>query len=276
MWPKTPSFRDPRYVQVSILLTYALVAREFFHFERTHWTTAACIGTSIALDLMWGRLLFGRLNFPLSAMIIGCASSLLMDSRTPWIYGAAAIIATTSKALITYKGKHVFNPANFGVACMLLLLPEQAASMPHLFAGHIMPSIVFFSLGLFTVLWAGQTEISLSWLVGFVVFAFIRAGILNVPWERTVTPILGPGLLLFTFHMISDPGTTPRTRPWRLFFGVTVALIDALLRYKEIPGSPLFALLITAAIMPLIRDLENRSASKAPPERVNNPFRIAS
>jgi Na+-translocating ferredoxin:NAD+ oxidoreductase RnfD subunit len=216
------------------------------------------------------------MNFPISAVIIGCASSLLMDSRSPWIYGAAAMIATTSKALITYRGKHVFNPANLGVSVMLLLLPEQAASMPHLFAGHVMPSIIFFSLGLFTVLWAGQTEISLSWLLGFVFFAFIRAGILGVPWERTVTPILGPGLLLFTFHMISDPASTPRTRFWRISFGMTVALIDALLRYKEIPGSPLFALLIVGAMTPLIRDLENRSASKAPPERVDNSIRLAS
>jgi Na+-translocating ferredoxin:NAD+ oxidoreductase RnfD subunit len=235
------------------------VAREFFHFERTHWTTAACIATSVILDLFWGKLLYKKVNFPLAAVIIGCASSLLMDSRWPWIYVTAAAIAVTSKAFLTYKGKHVFNPANFGVSCMLLLLPEKAASMPHLFAGYIVPSIIFFSLGLFTVLWARQSEISFSWLLGFVVFGLVRAELKGIPVIRVLAPLLGPGILLFTFHMISDPASTPRTRPWRIAFGLTVAAIDATLRFYEIPSSPLFALLITAPAMPFIRDWEEQA-----------------
>lgn len=259
---KIPSIRDPRYVQVSILLSYCFVAREFFHFERTHWTTAACIGLAVALDLIWGQLLYKKVNFPISAVIIGCASSLLMDSRAPWIYVTAAALAATSKSFITYKGRHIFNPANFGVSCMLLLLPERAASMPHLFAGYFVPSVAFLSLGLFTVLWAKQSEISLSWLFGFIVFGLVRAELKGIPVIRALAPMLGPGILLFSFHMISDPATTPRTRPLRLAFGITVAAIDAVLRYYEIPSSPLFALLITAISIPFIRDYEDRHLAK--------------
>jgi len=259
---KIPTLRDPRYVQVSILLSYCLVAREFFHFERTHWTSAACIGISILLDLLWGGVRFKKFNFPISAVIIGCASSLLMDSRSPWIYITAAALAASSKAFITYKGRHIFNPANFGVTCMLLLLPDQAASMPHLFAGYVVPSIVFLSLGLFTVLWARQSEISLSWILGFLVFGVIRAEMKGIPVARVLAPMLGPGLLLFSFHMISDPGTTPRTRPLRFAFGIAVAAIDSVFRYHEIPSSPLFALLITAVSIPFIRDYEERKLAK--------------
>lgn len=253
-----PSIRDPRYVQATILLSYCFVAREFFHFERTHWTVAACIGISIGLDLLWGQVLFKKFNFPLSAVIIGCASSLLMDSRSPWIYMTAAALAVSSKALITYKGEHIFNPANFGVSCMLLMLPEQAASMPHLFAGYLVPSVIFFALGLFTILWAKQSEISVSWILGFILFGFLRAELSGIPVDRVLTPLLGPGILLFSFHMISDPATTPRTRPFRLAFGLAVAAIDAVFRFYEIPSSPLFALLIVAGAIPFIRDFEER------------------
>jgi Na+-translocating ferredoxin:NAD+ oxidoreductase RnfD subunit len=217
------------------------------------------------LDLVWGQLRFKKFNFPISAVIIGCASSLLMDSRAPWIYVTAAALAASSKAFITYKGRHVFNPANFGVSCMLLLLPERAASMPHLFAGYVVPSIVFFSLGLFTVLWARQSEISLSWIFGFIVFGVIRAEMKGIPVARVLAPLLGPGLLLFSFHMISDPATTPRTRSLRFAFGITVAAIDAILRYNEIPSSPLFALLITAVAIPFVRDYEDRHLAKVVP-----------
>jgi Na+-translocating ferredoxin:NAD+ oxidoreductase RnfD subunit len=74
--------------------------------------------------------------------------------------------------------------------------------------------------------------------------------------------MLGPGLLLFSFHMISDPGTTPRTRPLRFAFGIAVAAIDSVFRYHEIPSSPLFALLITAVSIPFIRDYEERKLAK--------------
>lgn len=217
------------------------------------------------LDLIWGRIVYGKFNFPISAVIIGCASSLLMDSRAPWIYVTAAALAISSKAFITYKGRHIFNPANFGVSCMLLLLPERAASMPHLFAGYVVPSLVFFSLGLFTVCWAKQREISLSWLSGFIVFGLIRAELKGVPIARVLAPMLGPGILLFTFHMISDPATTPRTRPLRIAFGLTVAAIDAVMRFNEIPSSPLFSLLIVATALPFIRDYEERKMAQVVP-----------
>ena len=60
---------------------FAVVAREVFHFERTHATTALCVALAIALDLVAGRLLYGEARFPLTPVIIGLACSLLMNAR---------------------------------------------------------------------------------------------------------------------------------------------------------------------------------------------------
>ena len=44
-----------------------------------------------------------------------------------WIFAATSAVALLSKYLITFRGRHIFNPSNFGlVPCFLLLGPEHA------------------------------------------------------------------------------------------------------------------------------------------------------
>jgi len=146
--------------------------------------------------------------------------------------------------------------AHFAAVVCLLGTPAHAEKKMNL---------GFSCSGLFTVLWAKQSEISLSWIFGFLVFGVIRAEMKGIPIARVLAPLLGPGILLFSFHMISDPATTPKTRSLRFAFGITVAAIDAVLRYHEIPSSPLFALLMTAAAVPFIRDYEEGKMAKVVP-----------
>ncbi len=248
--------RDARYLQAAVLCLYAVVAREVFHFERSHWTTLTCVATAVSLDLLLGRFYYKKVIFPLSAIIIGLASSLLIDAPSVLTYVAATALGISSKTLITYKRKHLFNPANFGLVVMLLVFPNRLTGMPQLFSGYLAPSIVFAVLGMLTVLYARQFEVSFSWLLGFVVFACARAAINGSRLLMTLAPALGPGFLLFTFHMISDPATTPRTRRFRIAFGVTVALLDALTRFFEIPYGNFYALFLVTALLPCIRDRE--------------------
>ena len=44
-----------------------------------------------------------------------------------WIFAATAAVSLLSKYLIRFRGRHVFNPSNFGlVLCFLMLGPERA------------------------------------------------------------------------------------------------------------------------------------------------------
>jgi Na+-translocating ferredoxin:NAD+ oxidoreductase RnfD subunit len=261
---KLPPARDARYLQLLILSAYAITAREVFNFDRTHATTLACIFTAVVIDLALGWLYYKNPIFPLSALIIGTASSLLLDAPSTATYMLAAALAVASKAFITYRGKHIFNPANFGVVMILALLPGQATGMPQLFAGHLAPSFVFAVLGLLTVIYAKQVEVSVAWLAGFVVFALVRATLREVNPIFVLLPMLGPGFLLFTFHMISDPATSPRTRRYRIAFGLSLALVDAGFRFLEIPYGFFYALFGATALLPWIRAREG-SAPIAPP-----------
>lgn len=251
-----PPIRDARWMQLAVLMTYAVVAREIFHFERTHLTMLLCVTLAVLLDLLLGRLVYKATIFPLSAVIVGLASSLLLDARTSYPYLVCALLGIVSKAFITYRGRHLFNPANFGVVVLLLLAPAQVTGMPQLFSGYFIPSVIFFVLGMVTVLWARQAEVSLAWLGGFVVFGLLRAAISGANPVMTLAPLLGPGVLLFTFHMISAPATTPKTRWPRIGFGVAVAAIDAGFRYLEIPYGNFYALFAVSAVIPWIWERE--------------------
>jgi Na+-translocating ferredoxin:NAD+ oxidoreductase RnfD subunit len=254
-----PPLRDARWMQVAVLLAYAVVAREIFHFERTHLTTALCVLWAIALDLLLGALVYKKILFPLTPPIIGLASSLLLDARSALPYLGAVTLAVASKAALTYRGRHFMNPANFGVTVMLQLFPHQVTGMPTLFGGYLTPTLVFAALGLATVVRARQTEVSFSWILGFVVFGLLRAAVTGMRWVVALAPAFGPAFLLFSFHMISDPSTTPRTRAQRIGFGIAVALLDALLRLMRIPYGSFYALFVVCALNPWLRDREAKA-----------------
>lgn len=259
-----PPRGDPRYVQLTVLLLYAITAREVFHMDRPHWITAGCCALALLLDVLFGYLRYRVLRFPVSSLIIGLATSLLIDSRYPFVYFAAVTAAITSKALLTYRGFHLFNPANFGVVCALMLLPQYTTGMPALFGGYVLPSLVFFALGSFTVVYAHQVVVSFSWLIGFFVFAGVRAAITGASFLITALPVLSPTFLLFTFHMISDPATSPKTRNYRIAYGIIIAAMDALFRLYQIPYGNFYSLFIVTACMPWVRDLELSSKIDTP------------
>jgi Na+-translocating ferredoxin:NAD+ oxidoreductase RnfD subunit len=257
---KLPPIRDARWMQVSVLLAYALVARELFHFERTHLVVLACVVWAVVLDELFGAYWFGRRIFPLSAVIIGLASSLLLDARSAVPYLCAVTLAVASKALVRADGRHLYNPACFGVVVMLQLAPRWVTGMPSLFGGYLAPSLVFATLGLATTIYARQAAVSLSYVGGFLAFGVVRALALRSSVLVTLAPALGPAFLLFSFHMISDPATTPRAPRLRVAFGLVVALLDAAFRVLHIPNGAFYALFIVCSFNPWLRVGEARRA----------------
>jgi Na+-translocating ferredoxin:NAD+ oxidoreductase RnfD subunit len=128
--------------------------------------------------------------------------------------------------------------------------------MPSLFGGYLTPTLVFALLGLVTIVWARQTTVSLAWIGGFIALAFVRSAITGMNVVVALAPALGPAFLLFSFHMISDPSTTPRTRNQRIAFGLAVALIDASVRLLRIPYGSFYALFLVCVFNPWLRDRE--------------------
>ncbi len=219
--------------------------------DRPHWITAACCTLALALDFALGMLLYRKVRFPPSALIIGLATSLLLDSRYPWVYLTSVSLAILSKAVITYQGRHLYNPANFGVVVMLMCTPLYATGMPALFGGYFLPSIVFLLFGAFTIWYAREVTVSASWLGGFVVLAWLRAWLAGKAFLVMALPMLSATFLLFTFHMISDPATCPRSHRGKICFGLCIAAMDALFRYHQVPYGNFYSLFLATSVLPL-------------------------
>jgi Na+-transporting NADH:ubiquinone oxidoreductase subunit NqrB len=256
---KIPQLRDPRYLQATVLLSYALVARGVFHSERSHWVTLGCCLWAILLDLALGRWLYQNTLFPISAFIIGMSASLLIDAHSVVTYLGVVTLAIVSKAFVTYKGRHYFNPTNFGVVVVLLLGYGQVTGNPTLFGGSILTSWIFLGLGLTTAIYAGQAAVSLSWLGSFIILALVR-GVIEQgnPWLK-VELIFGTSLLLFSFHMINDPSTVPHTRKLKILYGISIASLDAVFRFKQIYFGAFYALFMASCFLPWIWDFEAKT-----------------
>ncbi len=251
-----PNIRDPRWLQALILLSYAIVAREMFNFERPHYITLSIVVFAMLIDTFIGFFKYKVIRFPLGAIIVALACSLLIDSTHFLIYLFAVALGVLSKAFINFENRHIFNPANFSVVIILYAGSGYATSIQNLFAGYLTPSLAFLTLGIINVIYSRQHLVSLSFFIGFLIFAAFR-WLSGTYWLLAFGPCLGPGFLLFTFHMISDPATTPHARGPQVIFGLLAALIDAVLRHHMIPHGTFLALFLLNSLMPVIRGLEN-------------------
>lgn len=243
---------DPRVFQVLALLIYSTVAREFFYFERSHFFTLFIVSWGVGLDLLIGRFIFKSVNIPYTPMIAGFATSILIDSPHLWIYLLSVSAAVLIKAFLTYKNRHFLNPANSGVTFVFLLFPTLLVANAKMF--NFNPEIVglFLCIGTLVALYARVIQISILWLISFFTFALIRHFIYGVPFELAVMPMKAATFMLFTFHMITDPATTPRSFWGRGLFCLLVAALDAVFRHNMIPFGIFYSLFIVSFLNPVV------------------------
>ena len=113
---------DPRLYQIAVLgslLVYGLVALDF---EVRPARAALILGarvlaTQYACTRLWRLPAFD----PRSALISGLSLCLLLRTNIRRSRLLAAVIAIASKFVIRVRGKHVFNPTNFGIVALMLL-----------------------------------------------------------------------------------------------------------------------------------------------------------
>ena len=145
-----------------------------------------------------------------------------------WIFAGTAAVALLSKYVVIFRGRHVFNPSNFGlVLCFLLIGPERADPLPFWWG----PMSVWLALALVLIVGGGLAILRRLRLVAIAVGFWLTfaAGIgvlaaggheMTAAWH--LGPIGGldlwwllvtsPEILVFLFFMITDPRTIPTER----------------------------------------------------------------
>ena len=75
-------------------------------------------------------------------------------------------------------------------------------------------------------------------------------------------PMTGAEFALFTFSMLPDPKTSPPTPRGRIAWGLSIAVMDGVLRYLEVRYSMFYALFVHCALLPIIRAVALRDGAE--------------
>jgi hypothetical protein len=243
--------RDPRWYQIAVLSGLFLYGRTFLDFD-VSWQRAALI-LAFALGTQWA-FQFGRVEKfePKSALISALSLCLLLRTNHMLVAALVACVTIASKFLIRVRGKHVFNPTNFGLVFALVLgLPAWVSpgQWGHVaFFGFLMAS-----LGTVVVTRAARADVTFGFLLAYGAIVFGRAAWLGQPWINPLHQLQSGGLLLFSFFMISDPRTTPDSRAGRLVFALVVAAGAAFVPFVLYrTNGLLWSLALLSPLVPLI------------------------
>jgi hypothetical protein len=251
-----------------------LVGHAWLGFEQS-WaqvvvSMATCYSVELALECAdaWSGRRPARfrggpialLDFLLPAHITALAIALLLypDARLAPI-AFAGTVAVSSKALLRApvgpSRRHFYNPSNFGIAVTLVLFPSVSISPPYHFTENVsgvgdwlVPAFVLCTGTFLNYRLTGKVPLIAAWLAGFAGQALARHLFLGASLTGALLPMTGMAFLLFTFYMVTDPGTTPIRRRNQIAFGAGVAGVYGALVAAHVVFGLFFALVLVSTV----------------------------
>ncbi|MBV8751714.1 MAG: RnfABCDGE type electron transport complex subunit D [Hyphomicrobiales bacterium] len=226
------------------------------------------------------------IDFMLPAHITGLAIGMLLDAGDrllPFMFAGAFGIG--SKAIFTApvgrSRRHFMNPSNAGLALSFMLFTESVqVAPPYMFTENlgdigdwVLPAIIVCTGTMLNAKFTQRLPLALGWLGSWALLAVARSLVFDVPFTNQITAMTGTAFVLFTFYMVTDPGTTPSV-PWRqVCFGACVALGHFFFVAIHISFGMFFSLFVVCLIrgtalnlMALLAPLKMRIPSPAPIE----------
>ncbi|HYI74268.1 MAG TPA: FG-GAP-like repeat-containing protein [Gaiellaceae bacterium] len=251
-----PSIRDPRLHLASVIITLQVLGQVAFEFQLSIAQILVSLAVAGILEVAITFRSQRVLMWPASALLTGNGVAFVL--RVPgtehgdwwsmhgwWIFAGTSAVALLSKYVVRVRGRHVFNPSNFGLVLCFLLLGASRADPLALWWGPLSPALV---AALVLIVTGGFLILRRLHLVGVALGFWLAfaAGIgvlaasghtMTAAWH--VGPIEGaefwwllvssPEILVFLFFMITDPKTIPASRDGRRVYAVGVGLLATLL-----------------------------------------------
>ncbi len=287
----TPSRKDPRVYMVGVLLLFLGLTQLYLGFSQTRQQIVVGFLTCTVLDFVFIYYTSGKIAIPMSGIVSGLSLALLLDSGTRLLpFFLCGALAISSKYVVQYKGKHFFNPTNFGVA-ILLLLGIGSITPGYQWGGGTTALWIALSMGGMTLFRVKRLLLIFSFLGFFVISALALILFFHENASLAFGVMTGAPFQLFTFFMLPDPRTTPTKPRGQIAFAAAVALGDFILRTFRADVSLFLSLFFVDTIILLATmfvgsydvsswpgavaapsPVEN-SASASPSASANNPSR---
>lgn len=243
---------DFRYVPPVFITLILLVGHFSFGILEGYTKIIVTLSASILTELILSYFMLGKIKNFSSAYISGISVSILIRSNLLWPYIVTAVLSIASKYVLRYKGRHLWNPSNFGISWMLFAAPFSVAGLSIQWGNNIWPMLVIWILGMVIVTRAKRYHITITYVISFIFFAFIRSLITGDAFLTEVAPLTGPMYQLFIFFMITDPATTVKSRNGQILVAFAVALVEFILRLNQFIYAPFYALFIVGPLFMII------------------------
>lgn len=243
---------DPRYIAPMMITVVLLVAEFSTGVLEAWWLTGVAIGAAIAVELVAGRMLTGKWPHLASAYVTGISVGILTRSGYWWAFAFCSAISILSKYVIRVKGRHIWNPSNFGICVMLVVAHQVYSTLTIQFGNSHWPMIVIWILGSIIIYRLKRFHICAAYVLSFFAFSFLRTYFTGHSFWAEVAPITGPMYQLFTFFMITDPKTTVNGRGPQILVAVLIAAVECIYRLMGNIHAPYFALFTVGPIANLV------------------------
>jgi Na+-transporting NADH:ubiquinone oxidoreductase subunit NqrB len=211
------------------------------------------ISSSVAFQMLAIHFGLAQPNSLRSALITGLGLSLLLRVNHPLMMVTAAALAIGQKFVFKYKGYHFWNPANFGIA-VLVLLSDQAWISPAQWDHHLWVVGLIVLMGLLVLKSAQRWDTALFFGATLGLLCWIRfSWYLGWEWRVWWHQFNMGSFWLYTMFMITDPMTTPQRRwvrrVWAVFLGILTFYLQ---HFKFIPTAAVWSLLMLTPLVPFI------------------------
>lgn len=233
-----------RYVP-QVFITLILITGHFtFGILEGYLQIGLSIITCILTEMILARVVFGKWKNLASAYISGISVGILVRSAYLWPFAITALLSIMSKYVLRFRGTHIWNPSNFGISWMLMFAPFGIAGLSIQWGNNILPMLVIWALGIIIVWRVRRLHITLTYVVSFIIFSWLRSMITGHAFLAELAPLTGPMYQLFIFFMITDPATTVKSRKGQMVVAFLIAFVEFILRLNEFIYAPFYALFI--------------------------------
>ncbi|MBX3253029.1 MAG: RnfABCDGE type electron transport complex subunit D [Chitinophagaceae bacterium] len=252
-----------QYIPPAFITLILLVGQLTFGILDSYVNLVVAIATSILAEMILARFVLGTTKNLASAYITGISVGILIRSNVIWPYFVTALLSIMSKYVLRYKGRHLWNPSNFGVSWMLALSTMSVAGLSTQWGSNFAALSVIWILGLIIVNRAKRLHVTVTYVTSFIILAYVRCLITGDAFLAELSPLTGPMYQLFIFFMITDPPTSVSTKKGRIIVVILVAIVEFILRLNHSIYAPFYALCLVGPIAKFI-DLKMTAPKEQP------------
>ena len=242
---------DPRLYQIASLGTLLLYGLFWIHFDVSVPQIALTFCTALLTQYAGTRLYKLPAFDPLSPLVSALGLCIFLRTNDLMVVALASFLAIASKFIIRWEKKHIFNPTN--LALVVVIVSGMGWISPGQWGQVAWLGFLIACLGSLVVTRAVRADVTLAFLGFYVGLLIARALWLGDPLTIPLHQIESGTLLIFSFFMISDPKTTPDSRPGRVFFAFLVAVAALSVQFALFrPNGPLWGLIVCSPFVPFI------------------------